>query len=207
MAVEAAKIKARLRALFPKANLSTKRLDEISAKLAKKPEDGATDAQIDEVLNDYNDNGAMTFEEIAKADDKIRTLEAKKPEPKTDEPKTDEPDPNEPAWFKLYREAQDEKFNKLQQQNTQQTISQKFAADKRLKGIPEFMFKGYVPTKDEDYEAAIEGLIEVYKPFAEKNKLSAFGDDFPGSGDTDETPKTVKVKEIDADTAAKIVGV
>lgn len=211
MAVEAAKIKARLRALFPKANLSTKRLDEISAKLAKKPEDGATDAQIDEVLNDYNDNGAMTFEEIAKSDDKIRTLEAGKPKPKTEEVVIEEDEPTT-EMGKLMKMVQGltQTVTTLQQNNTQQTISQKFAADKRLKGIPEFMFKGYVPTKDEDYEAAVEGLIEVYKPFAEKNKLSAFGDDFPGSGDENEDAAAAKgkvVKEIDADTAAKIVGV
>ena len=77
MAVKPEKITARVRVLYPNANLSKLRMDEISARLAKKPEDDADDAAIDLVINEAND--FMPFEDIAKQDDKLRTLEAKKP--------------------------------------------------------------------------------------------------------------------------------
>lgn len=77
MAVEKERVKARLKALFPKANLSQTRLDAIAAKLSPKPADDADDAAIDALLTAYNDDAAMTFEELAKYDDKLRTLEAK----------------------------------------------------------------------------------------------------------------------------------
>lgn len=76
MAVEKSKVIARLKALFPKANLSQKRLDAIADKLAKKPADDADETAIDAVINDFND--VMSIEEIAKEDDKVRTLEASK---------------------------------------------------------------------------------------------------------------------------------
>lgn len=203
MAVKPEQIKARLKAKYPKANLSTKRLDEISAKLAKKPADDADDAAIDEVLEDYNENGPMTFEEIAKSDDKIRTLETKKPVA----PENPTPDPDEPAWFTKYKQEQDAKYSKLEQERTQQTIGSKFSNDARVKDIPEFIRVGYVPTSDEDYEEKITALTDAYKPFAEKHKLAGFnGEDIP-SGSDDPTPPKGKVKEIDADLAGKIVGV
>lgn len=69
------KIKARLKHLWPKANLSTTRIDEISDKLSKKLTDDSDDAAVDGVLNDAND--LMDFEATAKNDDRLRTLEKK----------------------------------------------------------------------------------------------------------------------------------
>lgn len=200
MAVDVSRIKSRLRAKYPKANLSTKRLDEISAKLAKKPEDDADDDAIDAILEDYNDNGAMTFEEIAKADDKIRTLEARKPKTDDDEPKPKDQDDDMPAWAKKLME----KVDGFETSRKAETIAQRFAKDERLKGIPEFMFKGRTPKTEEDFETAVEDLVNDYKPFAERHKLEAFnGEDIPSGADTTGSKK--QVKEIDADLAAKIV--
>lgn len=105
MAVKPEKIKERLRILFPKANLSQKRIDEISAKLAKKPADDADDDAVDLVINDAND--LMDFEAIAKEDDRIRTLEAKVKQPNTPNPeKTEDSKPemktedDTPEWAK-----------------------------------------------------------------------------------------------------------
>jgi hypothetical protein len=81
MAVKPEQIKARLRILFPKANLSQKRIDAIAAKLCLKPADNADDTAIDEVLNGAND--FMSFEDIAKDDDRVRTLEANQKTPQT----------------------------------------------------------------------------------------------------------------------------
>lgn len=75
MAVEKSKVIARLKALFPKANLSQKRLDALADKLASKPADEADDLAIDEVINDFN--SILSIEEIAREDDRVRTLEKK----------------------------------------------------------------------------------------------------------------------------------
>lgn len=76
MAVDKLKVIARLKVLFPKANLSQLRLDAIADKLAKKPADDADDTAIDAVINDFND--VLSIEDIAKGDDRTRTLEADK---------------------------------------------------------------------------------------------------------------------------------
>src|SRR5690606_33501808 len=85
-----AKIAGRLKALFPKANLSTKRIDAITAKLESKVSDDADDAAIDEIVNQAND--FMDFEALAKEDDRVRTLEAN--QKKSDEGKGTDPDPD-----------------------------------------------------------------------------------------------------------------
>ncbi|HEX8576971.1 MAG TPA: hypothetical protein VF677_11820 [Flavobacterium sp.] len=109
MAVKPEIIKARLKVLFPKANLSTKRIDAIAAKLAPMPADDADDAAVDVVLNLANDFNS--FEDIAREDDRIRTLEAKAstaPTPASDaEPapvNTPVPD-DTPAWAKAIIDA------------------------------------------------------------------------------------------------------
>jgi len=96
MAVTTEQIKARLKVKFPKANLSQKRIDALAAKLAPKPKDGATDEEIDSVLENAND--FMSFEDIAKEDDRMRTLEANQ-KPKTEPAPTDPltPKPTEPV--------------------------------------------------------------------------------------------------------------
>lgn len=76
MAVKPEIIKARLKALFPKANLSQKRIDVYAAKLAPKPADDADETAIDAIINDYNE--IIDFEAVAKEDDRVRTLEADK---------------------------------------------------------------------------------------------------------------------------------
>jgi len=76
MAVKPEIIKARLKALFPKANLSQKRLDTYVAKLAPKPADDADEAAVDAIINDYND--VIDFVAVAQEDDRTRTLEADK---------------------------------------------------------------------------------------------------------------------------------
>jgi hypothetical protein len=76
MAVKPEVIKARLKALFPKANLSQKRIDTYVAKLSPKPADDADDATIDAIINDYND--VIDFVAVAQEDDRMRTFEAEK---------------------------------------------------------------------------------------------------------------------------------
>ena len=208
MAVKPELIRVAVRKLFPQANLSTKRMDEISARLAKKPKDDATEAEIEEVVTDYNENGAMTFEEIAKADDKIRTLEAKPKDAPKEEAKKEEVknDPDEPAWFKAYRESNESRLAKMEQDKTKETISSKFANDERVKNIPAFMRKGFIPTSEDDYESNVEALVAEFKPFVEQHKLAGFdGSDTPSSSTSGGEAAKGKVKEISIEDARKIV--
>lgn len=201
MAVKPEKIIGRVRALYPNANLSTSRLTAIAGRLSNKPADDADDSAIDEIIKDYNDNGAMTFEEIAKSDDQIRTLQAskdlKKEEVKKEEVKVD---PDEPAWFKAYRESNDAKLAKIEQEKTKETITSKFANDERVKNIPAIIRKGFTPTSEEDYESNVEALVAEYAPYAEKLKLAGFtGEDNPASstGGADAKKGTVKAKSAE----------
>lgn len=192
MAVEASKVKARLRALFPKANLSSKRLDEISDKLGKKIEDNATDAQIDEAVTEQNE--LYSFEEIAKNDDRART-ERKKVEHKEEE--KEEAKPNEeqmPAWAKQLVDT----VNAFKAEKQAQTLEQRFKSDERLKNVNPVLFKGRIPTSEDGFDEAIEELLKD----AQELKLNNYGGDTPASGDNQ---KPTEVKEISADDANKIL--
>lgn len=194
MAVEASKVKARLRALFPKANLSSKRLDEISDKLGKKIEDNATDAQIDEAVTEQNE--LYSFEEIARNDDRART-ERRKTEP---EPKTKEEEEPTGANEKLLKaiEALTAKVTSMEQEKRAQTLEQRFKSDERLKNVNPVLFKGRIPTSEDGFDEAIEELLKD----AQELKLNNYGGDTPASGDN---PKPTEVKEISADDANKIL--
>lgn len=196
MAVPAEKIKARLKALYPKANLSKARLDAFADKLAAKPADDATDEQVDEVINDYNE--IINFEEVAKQDDKVRTLEARKssttPPKKEQEEEVIKPDDDAPSWAKALLQ----KVESLESNQKAKTISEKFNSDERVKSIPEFIRKGYIPKSDDDFEEKITELTEAYKPFAEKHKIQSIAKDTPLNGDGGSTAKVKKLSEEDA---------
>lgn len=88
------KILARLKEKFPGVNLSKKRLDAIADKLTPKIKE---ESEIDAKLDDLND--VLPFADMAKEDDKIRTLEAKlkekdKPKP-TEKPAGEDEDTEE----------------------------------------------------------------------------------------------------------------
>lgn len=75
MAVTRQKIKTRFKVLFPKVNLSSARLNAYADKLKSKPEDEATDDEIDEIINDFND--VVDFADIARQEDQARSYKAK----------------------------------------------------------------------------------------------------------------------------------
>ena len=204
MAVEPQKIKARLKALFPKANLSTTRLDALAAKLSQKPADDADDAAIDQILTDYNEDAPMTFEEIARHDDKVRTLEAKikgqggneggnggngsqgsqgqQQQGSEGGDNLSDEDKRIAAIVAAATKPLADKLAQLETQRTQETITERFKKDERLKGVPEFMFKGRIPASEEDFETAVTELATDYTEFAKQNKLAAFGNDAPPAG-------------------------
>lgn len=167
------KIKARLRVLFPKANLSTKRMDEISAKLEKKIADDADDAAFDLVLNDAND--LMDFVAIAKEDDRIRTLEAnqkQKNDPPTDPP-ADPPKPptppadDTPAWAKSIIEQNQKLADELNQIKSGKIIESKRAAAQKafessqvLKGLDENLRQSWANRIDVNSETPIDDQVK-----------------------------------------------
>jgi len=140
MAVEAKKIKERLKVLYPGVNLSAKRMDELSAKLAKKPADDAEDEAIDGVINNAND--FISFSDIAKDDDRVRNLEANQRKPNdpapTDPPTppapTDPPAPPEdvPAWAKALIDANKTVTTELQELKAGKVTESKRVQAKKL---------------------------------------------------------------------------
>ena len=180
------KIKGRLRELFPKANLSKQRLDTIVAGLSKKVTEETTPEELDGVINDYNE--VFNFEEIARQDDRIRTLSAKQ------EPETEADDT--PEWAKALI-AKVESFEKA---NTQKTLKERFLSDKRVKDIPDFIRNGYIPSSEEEFEDKASELSTAYKEFAKKNKLQNYSGDNPPNGKR----KEVGEKKISKEDAEKI---
>lgn len=171
MPVEVSRIKGRLRELFPKANLSNKRLDEVSARLAKKPSDDADEAAIDLVLQNAND--FISFEDIAREDDRIRTLEAQvqKPNP-TPEPTptpndpTPKPADDTPSWAKSLFEANEKLASQLEEiksgkitETKTQTARQLFEKNETFKNLKEKGKEFYFGKIDVNSETSIEDQI------------------------------------------------
>lgn len=171
MAVEAKRIKERLKAKYPKANLSNKRLDEIAARLAKKPEDDADDAAIDTVLENAND--FMSFEDIAKSDDRLRTLEAKaqskddgkKPD---DDGKQDPPAPpsDVPAWAQALIDSNKslkEDLNELKTgkitENKKESARKLFEGNETLKGLKQNIKDNWFNRIDVNSETPVDEQI------------------------------------------------
>lgn len=179
MAVEAKRIKGRLRVLFPKANLSKKRLDEIAARLAKKPDDDAEDSVIDEIIN--NANELLPFEEIAKEDDRVRALEAKFLKKKESEEESDEGPDNDgggkttqkkddddtPAWAKstlekmeaLQKELSDLKKGRIADSKKEQA-RKLFEQNDTFKSLKETNKEFFFKQIDVDSETPIDEQIE-----------------------------------------------
>lgn len=201
MAVEQNRVELRYKAGFGSIGLPKTRLDIMMAKLAGKIKDDATDEEIDQEIKDLNE--MYPFTEIKKHEDRLLN-EKNNPNKKVEEKKEEaKVDPDEPAWFKAYREANDAKFVAMEQAKTKETIGSKFANDERVKNIPEFMRRGFVPTSNDDFESNVEALLAEYKPFAEKHKLQDMGNDNPASS-TDTTAAGGKVKQISKAEAEKI---
>ncbi|TDO68745.1 hypothetical protein EV143_1207 [Flavobacterium chryseum] len=212
MAVDKQKVIARLKALFPKANLSQKRLDAIADKLAKKPADDADDTAIDAVINDFND--VMSIEGIAKDDDRTRTLEAEKqkaiddarkkagldPE-KKEEDKVELPD-NTPDYVKAILGKMDSISTELETIKTGRVTETKkasatdqFNKSEILKRIPDSVKPNWINRIDVNSEVSFEDQIKgLETEYGELVQLSADNNQYaPAAGGGD--PTDVKVDE------------
>ncbi len=212
MAVKPEVIKARLKVLFPKANLSQKRLDAIAAKLAPMPADDADDAAVDAVVNQANDFNS--FDEIAREDDRVRTLEekAKPSTPPTPPNPTDPPTPpappaDAPEWVKAMMETNKALLEKVTAietgnvlQTKKQTASQLFEKSDVLKGLKEDLKPRWINRIDVNSETPIEDQIkELESEYSELVQVSADSNQYggpAGGGRTDTKPDDAVVNSI-----------
>ena len=210
MAVKPEQIKARLKVLFPKANLSQKRIDAIAAKLCLKPADDADDVAIDEVVNGAND--FMAFEDIAREDDRMRTLEANQKAPAPTPEPTPAPTPNPtpddaPAWAKALIDSNKKLADDLEvmksgriTETKKATASELFAKSEVLKNMPEKARKNWENRIDVNSETAIEDQIlgleteysELFQGSADTNSYAGPA----GGGVINTKPNESEVEQI-----------
>ena len=202
MAVSTEKIKERLKVLFPKANLSQKRLDDISARLAKKPEDDAEDDVVDQVINDAND--LMDFVAIAKEDDRIRTLEAKSKAPETTDSKKEEQVDNDdaPAWAKVLIQKVDAIEKGEITKSKQSSIRESFSKSEVLKNlspeIQETWLKRIPLSEDLTQEQINEHIISLESEFKSLTQFTADNQDYSGAAPsfTSSNKKEVTTEDV-----------
>lgn len=220
MAVEKSKMIARLKAIFPKINLSKERMDMIMDKLAKKPEDDADDAAIDSVINDFN--GIFSFEEIAKTDDKSRKLasdkaklekeakaKGKKADEETDENEELEIDDDAPEWAKKMMLNQIKQNKVLQSEidgiktgnltgTKKQEAQEAFEKSPILKKMDAETQKKWIGRMDLESETSFEDQTkELETEFASITQTSADGTQHGGSAGQGSADVTVKQKDVD----------
>lgn len=215
MAVKPEKIKERLRALFPKANLSQKRLDAYAAKLAPKPADEATDADVDVIINDYNE--IIDFVAVAQEDDRVRTLEAAKAKADADKAKgagknkeeeeeeVIEVDNDAPAWAKALLKQNEKLTSDLEALKTgkvietkKQNASELFAKSEVLKRIPEGIRQNWVNRIDVNSETPFEEQIQALETeYSTLVQETANSNSYPGPAGGGNPPSTVDEKLVD----------
>ncbi|WCM42396.1 hypothetical protein MG290_01630 [Flavobacterium sp. CBA20B-1] len=177
------KIAGRLKALFPKANLSTKRIDVITAKLESKVSDDADDTAIDEIVNQANE--FMDFEAIAKEDDRVRTLEANQKKgdeggnPPKDDPTPEPPKDDTPEWAKALLSKVDALEKGKITESKANTVADLFSKSEILKGLPENQKQSWlkrVNLESEDLAAEVASLeteyTELRQSFADSADLA-----------------------------------
>ena len=187
MAVDQAKVKARFKVLYPKSNLSQKRIDEILAKLAKKPADDADDAVIDAVITDANE--LLDFEAMAKEDDRVRNLEAKVKQ-LTTEPNnpTDTPKPNDvdeaPAWAKAMMQKMEAIEKGEVAKSKQSSIAAAFEKSEVLKNlkpnIKESWLKRIAITDDLTDDQIAEQITAFETEYQELTQSAADNQNYAG---------------------------
>lgn len=209
MAVDKSKVITRLKALFPKANLSQKRLDALADKLASKPADGADDAAIDVVINDFND--ILSIEEIAREDDRVRTLENKQKDPTPPTPPNPPTPPSPPkgdevpAYVKALMDKLDGVTSELEVIKTgkiietkKQNASELFAKSEILKKIPEAVRPNWINRIDVNSETSFEDQIQALeKEYSTLVQETANRTNYPGPAGGGNPPSTVDEKLVD----------
>lgn len=210
--VEKSKVITRIKTLFPKANLSQKRLDALADKLASKPADDADDVAIDAVINDFN--SILSIDEIAREDDRVRTLEAKanppapapSPTPAPTNPQPNNPNPTDDvnqklldAITKLTGEVEAIKSGNVLQ-TKKQNASQLFEKSDVLKGLKDTLKPKWIDRINVDSETSIEDQIkDLETEYSELVQVNADNNQYggpAGGGSTATKPDDAIVNSI-----------
>lgn len=186
MSLELFKKVIRSKAKELKANLSQGRIDAMAAKLHAKNPDLTEEADHEEPVNNLND--LMPFADIAKDDDRLRTLEKKDPtkkpadpeNPTNEDPTKKSGDDEPPAWAKKLQSDLDAmKTEKAQSTN-------KTKLKDLIKDVPESYYKGrVVPEKEEDLQAFADEVQADWEGFRQEQITAGLmTQTAPGGGDT-----------------------
>lgn len=170
-----ARLKAKAKTLGA-ASLSNARIDAIAARLHKKYPELTDEADHDTRIDEFNE--LQPLADIAKEDDRVRTLEAKaKGQPSNqnqdvDDDNVDEPQPSTskpkkkdteeiPAWAKGLIDA----VNTITKEKTQTSMAAK-VAEKLKDVVPAKFYAGrLLPEKEEDLEAFVETVKADHTSF------------------------------------------
>lgn len=189
-------------------SLSKNFKENLATKWAEKIEN---DDDIDAYVDDREDlllEASSEADRRAVAAAKKAKEDAGKADPKKEEEKV-EVDDDAPEWAKALikqNQALASKIETFESQQKSQTIAERFKKDERisqLKGLPDHAFNGRIPKTEEEYDQAVEGLVNDWKPFLEKHKLGEQGGDQPASGKGGNTGGDVK--KISSEDAKAIV--
>lgn len=190
--------KARLKAKSTAAgaNLSTTRINAIAERLHKKFPEITEEKDHDAKIEDNYDDDEL--KDIAKTDDRLRTLEklAKEKDKPKDDPKPDDPKPDDtkddtPSWFKSWSQQQEQRLNQLETSKKAEELNKKIFGNPKLKDIPKkFWEKRQLPQKEEDIESFADDVITDYQEI-----VPSFT---PGQskGKTEDKPSKEKIEGI-----------
>ena len=165
-----------------KINLSNSRIDEYVSKLQKRISE---EDDVNEKIAEFDE--LFDFAEIARTDDRLRTLE-RKSTPNTEQKDKEEenkPNPQDDLLQKLLEEVQS-----LKAEKKQETLKERFFSDERLKGIDKKFLERYVPKDEDAFDTEIESATSLWNEL----KMARYGNDAPPASSG--SPKTLSEKEI-----------
>lgn len=177
------KIIQKIRELFPNVNLSKERLDAIADKLAAKITE---EDQIEEKVNDLNE--VVPFAEIAKQDDRVRTLEAEAKKktakstdtPKEDPDKKDKSDDDPPAWAKaLLEKVEKLESGKIATSRREKVLEKLKDADEKYRNRVLRDFDRMRIDSDEDFETVLSDIESDFSDFKQLQSDIGLGNDSP----------------------------
>lgn len=199
--------KARLKAKTKAAgvNLSQKRIDAYADKLHKKNPDVTDEAAHDELIDALDE--LVDFKEIAKEDDRVRTLEARSKNKSSEEEDDDADEPTAgkakpakkdddvPAWAKGLIDT----VNTLKAEKQTSSMKDQLAQKLKDKNIPEkFYSKRALPEKEEELDGFVAEIENDWTELKqENNNLGLGGSSKPVSGTPDASASNV-AKDIEA---------
>lgn len=178
MPVEKGKVLAAIESKFKGKSITKTFKENLAEKWAAKIDN---DTEIDTYIEDRED---VILEAVSEADRRATDAvkKAKQPDPNPEPKKEEELPADTPEWAKALinqNKALEERLTGFESAQQQKSIAERFKTDERLKGIPEFMLKRAVPSKEEDFETAVTELASEYSTFAKEAKITTFGNDTP----------------------------